>query len=93
MMAFTRRVATFAVTAGVLVSFAALAASLAQRKSLVELTDACCHWPVGEVGAPSFFFCGGVAVEGGPYCPAHSKRAFAGRPQVRSENRWLNVRW
>ena len=49
---------------------------LAQRKSLVELTDACCHWPVGDPGTAGFFYCGGVAVEGMPYCPSHCARAY-----------------
>lgn len=65
----------------------------AQRKSLVELTDVCCHWPVGEVGEPGFFFCGAVAVEGLPYCHTHSRRAYKPRERKPSENRRLDARW
>lgn len=54
-----------------------------QRKKFFDLTDACCRWPVGEVGTPSFFFCGGVAVEGKSYCYGHAKRAYAGLPSRR----------
>jgi GcrA cell cycle regulator len=51
-----------------------------QRKQLIDLTDACCHWPVGDPLAPEFFFCGSVDVdvvdgEADPYCKAHMRRA------------------
>ena len=55
---------------------------LAQRKQLLDLTPSCCRWPVGDPGTPGFFFCGGVAVEGGSYCLSHAKRAYAGRGNV-----------
>lgn len=47
-----------------------------QRKTFMELTDSTCRWPVGEVGEPGFFFCGGDAVDWMPYCGAHCRRAF-----------------
>jgi GcrA cell cycle regulator len=46
----------------------------AQRCSFVQLTDATCHWPVGDVGAADFFFCGGI-VGVVPYCPHHTRVA------------------
>jgi GcrA cell cycle regulator len=55
----------------------------AQRKSLFELTDETCKWPVGDVGHPSFFFCGGVAITGLPYCAYHARIAY--RPLPRSD--------
>ena len=48
---------------------------IAQRKTLMELWDGCCHWPVGEPGTEAFFYCGGPAVAGRPYCAAHCARA------------------
>ena len=36
---------------------------LDQRKTLMQLTDKTCHWPVGMPGQPDFFFCGGAAHE------------------------------
>lgn len=49
---------------------------LEQRRSIFELTPDTCRWPVGDVGQPGFFFCGGAVPEGcGPYCHAHHKRA------------------
>lgn len=47
-----------------------------QRKQLIDLTDTCCHWPVGDPREAGFFFCGAVVrVEGDPYCAAHMHRA------------------
>lgn len=56
------------------------AISLEQRRSLVELTDNCCHWPVGDPSQPDFFFCGAVVTQPDrdrprPYCPSHMRRA------------------
>lgn len=48
----------------------------AQRKQLLALGDCDCRFPVGEPGSKNFFFCGGLAVPGKPYCPAHCARAF-----------------
>jgi GcrA cell cycle regulator len=47
-----------------------------QRKQLLDLTDGDCRWPVGDPGTEVFFFCGGTAVEGLPYCGAHCRRAY-----------------
>jgi GcrA cell cycle regulator len=64
----------------------------AQRKTLMQLTNKCCHWPVGEVGEPGFFFCGGDAVAGLPYCHGHALRAY--RPwEGRSTNGWRDLNW
>ncbi len=51
---------------------------LEQRKSLQELNPWHCRWPVHDTDHPEFFFCGGIATEGKPYCPAHCERAFIG---------------
>lgn len=51
---------------------------LGQRRALLELTEKTCHWPIGEVGAPDFFFCGGEAI--GPYCSFHAR--IAQRPYI-----------
>jgi len=47
-----------------------------QRKSLLQLTEATCHWPVGDPGSADFFFCGGESSEGSPYCNFHSRVAY-----------------
>jgi len=47
----------------------------AQRRSLLELTDDTCRWPVGDPCAAGFFFCGAPPLPGKPYCAAHCARA------------------
>jgi GcrA cell cycle regulator len=47
-----------------------------QRLSLLELNEATCHWPVGDPSSPEFFFCGGRALPGLPYCAHHSRVAY-----------------
>ena len=46
-----------------------------QRKSFSELKQCDCRWPVGEVGTPDFFFCGGVKLATSPYCKEHYLRS------------------
>lgn len=43
--------------------------------SLLDLGRDQCRWPIGEVGAPGFGYCGAPAREGGPYCAHHHARA------------------
>ncbi len=48
-------------------------------KSLLELTNGDCRWPIGHPGSKKFHFCGaqGADVEQGiPYCPLHMQRAY-----------------
>jgi len=47
-----------------------------QRRTLLELTEDTCHWPVGDPGSTEFFFCGGKALGGLPYCAHHSRVAY-----------------
>lgn len=49
-----------------------------QRCSLFDLRSDSCRWPIGDPGKPGFFFCGAIALDGQPYCPAHCARAFDG---------------
>jgi len=49
---------------------------MSQRLSLLELNEATCHWPVGDPSSPDFFFCGGKALTGLPYCAQHSRLAY-----------------
>ena len=48
----------------------------------VALRDGQCRWPIGHPRSQSFCFCDGNAVEGGPYCGAHTRAAIA-PPQPR----------
>jgi GcrA cell cycle regulator len=49
---------------------------ISQRLSLAALTEATCHWPIGDPGNPEFFFCGGKALPSLPYCAHHSRVAY-----------------
>jgi GcrA cell cycle regulator len=49
---------------------------MGQRRTLLELTESTCHWPIGDPGQPDFFFCGGQTVANLPYCAYHSRVAY-----------------
>jgi GcrA cell cycle regulator len=46
-----------------------------QRRSLLQLSDGSCRWPVGDPSSPHFFFCGAPAARNKPYCAEHCARA------------------
>ena len=47
-----------------------------QRKTLLQLNEKTCHWPVGDPSTPDFFFCGGESANDQPYCTFHCRVAF-----------------
>jgi len=49
---------------------------LGQRRSLLELTEDTCRWPIGDPGSSDFYFCGGPAITSLPYCAYHSRVAY-----------------
>ena len=49
---------------------------IGQRRTLLELTEDTCRWPIGDPATPEFFFCGGTPVTGLPYCHYHSRVAY-----------------
>jgi GcrA cell cycle regulator len=49
---------------------------LGQRRTLLELNEETCRWPIGDPGNPDFFFCGGQTMTSGPYCGYHSRVAY-----------------
>ena len=49
---------------------------LGQRRTLLELSEDTCRWPVGDPGSPEFFFCGGASIGDLPYCAHHSRVAY-----------------
>jgi GcrA cell cycle regulator len=49
---------------------------LGQRRSLLELNEETCRWPIGDPGSAEFFFCGGRSLAGLPYCSYHSRIAY-----------------
>jgi GcrA cell cycle regulator len=58
-----------------------------QRCSILELNDSKCHWPIGDPSSADFFFCGGRAVEGLPYCGFHSRVAYQPVAERRRDRR------
>ena len=59
---------------------------IGQRRTILELTEETCRWPIGDPGSADFFFCGGQSLTSLPYCAYHSRVAYqpandAARPQ------------
>jgi GcrA cell cycle regulator len=46
-----------------------------QRRSLLDLKDDTCRWPVGDPRSSRFFFCGAQSLRNKPYCAEHAARA------------------
>jgi GcrA cell cycle regulator len=59
---------------------------IGQRRTLLELTEETCHWPIGDPGSTEFFFCGGASISGLPYCAYHSRVAYQ-PPSMRRDRR------
>lgn len=57
----------------------------AQRKTVATLESCSCRWPVGDPQTQDFYFCGGKAVAGLPYCEHHARRAFQAPAPKRRE--------
>ncbi|WP_324826770.1 GcrA family cell cycle regulator [Qipengyuania zhejiangensis] len=51
-------------------------ASIANKTSLLDLSDKVCRWPMGHPGEPDFHFCGTAVNPGFPYCVEHCGRAY-----------------
>src|SRR5260221_9596407 len=49
---------------------------MSQRLSLLELNETTRPWPIGDPSSTEFFFCGGRALAGLPYCAHHSRVAY-----------------
>ena len=60
---------------------------IGQRRTILELTEATCRWPVGDPGAGDFFFCGGNTVGSTPYCAHHARVAYQPASDRRRDRR------
>jgi GcrA cell cycle regulator len=60
---------------------------ISQRRTILELTEATCRWPVGDPGAGDFFFCGGNTMGSMPYCPLHARIAYQPAADRRRDRR------
>ena len=59
---------------------------MADRKTIVTMTECNCRWPIGDPQMADFHFCNRTKVAGLPYCEFHARRAFQ-PPQVRRRDR------
>jgi GcrA cell cycle regulator len=57
-----------------------------QRRTLLELNENTCRWPIGDPSTPEFFFCGDKPLTSRPYCHHHSRIAFS-PPPIRHSQR------
>jgi GcrA cell cycle regulator len=60
---------------------------MGQRRTLLELSDATCRWPIGDPASADFFFCGGAPLNGLPYCAYHSRVAYQPATERRRDRR------
>jgi GcrA cell cycle regulator len=60
---------------------------IGQRRTILELNDQTCHWPVGDPSSTDFFFCGGNTLAGLPYCAHHSRVAYQPASDRRRDKR------
>lgn len=49
---------------------------IADKTTLLDLTERICKWPMGHPGEPDFHFCGEAVNPGFPYCVEHCGRAY-----------------
>jgi GcrA cell cycle regulator len=59
---------------------------IGQRRTLLELNEQTCRWPIGDPATQDFYFCGGNAVASLPYCAYHSRVAYQ-PPAARRDKR------
>ncbi|WP_170005652.1 GcrA family cell cycle regulator [Pseudopontixanthobacter vadosimaris] len=52
------------------------APEIADKTSLLDLSDKVCRWPMGHPGEADFHFCGTAVNPGFPYCVEHCGRAY-----------------
>ncbi|ADZ71696.1 GcrA cell cycle regulator [Polymorphum gilvum SL003B-26A1] len=49
---------------------------MAERATILTLTERTCKWPIGDPGSEDFYFCGRHSEPGVPYCPYHCRIAY-----------------
>ncbi len=62
---------------------------IGQRRTILELTEETCRWPIGDPGTTDFFFCGGQTATGLPYCGFHSRVAYQPASERRRDRRLI----
>jgi GcrA cell cycle regulator len=59
---------------------------MGQRRTLLQLNEETCRWPIGDPATADFYFCGGKSVTGVPYCAYHCRIAYQ-PPATRRDKR------
>jgi len=59
----------------------------AERKTIMQLTERTCKWPIGDPGDEEFYFCGRRSESGMPYCDYHARIAYQPLAERRRERR------
>ena len=60
---------------------------IGQRRTILELNEQTCRWPIGDPGSSDFFFCGGNPINSLPYCAYHSRVAYQPASDRRRDRR------
>ena len=60
---------------------------IGQRRTILELNEQTCRWPIGDPGSSDFFFCGGNTIANLPYCAYHSRVAYQPASDRRRDRR------
>jgi GcrA cell cycle regulator len=60
---------------------------MGQRRTLLELNENTCRWPIGDPATTDFFFCGGKPLASLPYCHHHSRVAYQPAADRRRDRR------
>lgn len=58
-----------------------------EGKSILELNEHTCKWPIGDPGRDDFYFCGRSSETGLPYCAHHARVAYQPLQDRRRERR------
>lgn len=67
--------------------YAELVIPPAERKTIMELNEQTCKWPIGDPTEEEFHFCGRESPIGTPYCEHHSRVAYQSLNERRRERR------
>lgn len=60
---------------------------LQDRKSVLDLREADCRWPIGDPQLADFHFCGHAKHAGLPYCEFHARKAYQPPQAMRRRDR------
>ena len=70
-----------------LAPIAELVIPMEERKTILQLTEHTCKWPIGDPGDEEFYFCGRRSEMGNPYCEHHARVAYQPLAERRRERR------